>query len=749
MRSLRLERQRQHLATLDRHFANLRIEAPSAGSFEGWFLGPKAENEELLTQLILEAIWKHCEHRRAYRPADPTYITAETKDSPEYHAAVDRLRAAADELLSQLQLSAPLASMRSQGHMLWDQVLPATVGYFGAMLYNQNNVAAEASPLTTELEIRVGNDLCRMLGFRVPRHPPPDGTIVPWGHITCDGTVANIEGLWAARNLKFYPLSLREALRRKTELARARALDVALGDGRTVRLIEQDAWTLLNLPVDETLALPRRVRALIGEPPEDPDAVVDGAVREFTVQHRGLLDFYRTFIPDAPPPLTFAPATAHYSWPKAATLLGLGASDAGLQLVDVGVEARMNPDDLEHRLKTCLDTHTPVIAVVAVVGSTEENAIDPLRRILQIRDRFRREGLAFAIHVDAAWGGYFASLLRTDAEMAGESKEPAGIDAAALAPIPTVDLSPYAREQIQALPEADAITVDPHKSGYVPYPAGGLCYRNAAMRDLVSLKSPVVFHGQAEPTVGVYGIEGSKPGAAASAVYLAHKVIRPTRGGYGKILRQSMWTSRRMYCRLATMRDERFTVACLQQLPAEREGRPGDDIEAQRTFIRENFVHRSNVELQDFLDDDPEAGALFAQLGSDGVILTFSFNLVDDTGSVNRDLDRANALNQKIFEKCSLVEPPSSLDELSRLPLILTASSFSVESYGMPFVEHFCRRLGVTPRGDTDVSFLISTTMNPWTTDASDGDFLRVIEDTLRDIVRASIDELTREPHAA
>ena len=47
--------------------------------------------------------------------------------------------------------------MRSQGHMLWDQALPAVVGYFAAMLYNQNNVAAEASPVTTRLEIEVGS----------------------------------------------------------------------------------------------------------------------------------------------------------------------------------------------------------------------------------------------------------------------------------------------------------------------------------------------------------------------------------------------------------------------------------------------------------------------------------------------------------------------------------------------------------------------------------------------------------------
>lgn len=47
-----------------------------------------------------------------------------------------------------------------------------------AMMYNPNNVATEASPLTTELERQVGMDLAHMLGYR-----GQDPT--PWGHITC------------------------------------------------------------------------------------------------------------------------------------------------------------------------------------------------------------------------------------------------------------------------------------------------------------------------------------------------------------------------------------------------------------------------------------------------------------------------------------------------------------------------------------------------------------------------------------
>ena len=34
-----------------------------------------------------------------------------------------------------------------------------------------------------------------------------------------------------------------------------------------------------------------------------------------------------------------------------------------------------------------------------------------------------------------------------------------------------------------ALANSDSITVDPHKSGYIPYPAGALCYRNGQLEE--------------------------------------------------------------------------------------------------------------------------------------------------------------------------------------------------------------------------------------------------------------------------
>ena len=84
-----------------------------------------------------------------------------------------------------------------------DQNLPAILGYLSTMFYNPNNVAFEASPFTTLLELKVGDQLCEMLGYRTSDEEDQEDTRpVGWGHITCDGTVANLESIWYA--LRFW-----------------------------------------------------------------------------------------------------------------------------------------------------------------------------------------------------------------------------------------------------------------------------------------------------------------------------------------------------------------------------------------------------------------------------------------------------------------------------------------------------------------------------------------------------------------
>ena len=130
------------------------------------------------------------------------------------------------------------------------------------------------------------------------------------------------------------------------------------------------------------------------------------------------------------------------------------------------------------------------------------------------------QGLDFSIHADGAWGGYFCSMLReqptTHYLRAPNDSEGSGF-------VPQMCLSSYVHDQLSALDQCDTITVDPHKSGFCPYPAGALCYKDKQMNTFLQITTSVVYyHG--DMTLGDIGIEGSKPGASAASVMLANRV---------------------------------------------------------------------------------------------------------------------------------------------------------------------------------------------------------------------------------
>ena len=687
-------------------------------ALEAWFVGPKAENAEELERLIVEAIRDQAFWRRNYHPGDPTHITETIKRSRTYVEAMGTLRDKHRELMAFLKKSVPFFSMRYQGHMNWDLTIPAILGYFTAMLYNPNNVAFEGSTATTILEILVGDDLCRMLGYEIPDTAALEaGAIRPWGHITCDGTVANIEAIWAARNLKFFPLSLRAALLREPALAKARTIEVTLPQGGRARLASLDTWQALNLTGDEVLALPERLAEEYGIQRE----TLTGAMAKYSLQNLGMADASRSLLgPRAKAPVFFVPGSKHYSFPKAAALLGIGA--ANMVDISVDLDARLDLEKLRARLDECLRLRRPILSVVAVLGSTEESAVDPLKGILALRQEYRAKGLDFHIHADAAWGGYHASCLREDFDLPLPGVTP-----------PQIPLSQYVTEQFLALGGADSITVDPHKSGYVPYPAGALCYRNSAMRDLVTFSAPVVFHGDAEPTVGIYGVEGSKPGAAAAAVYLSHRTIRPTKSGYGRIIGQALFSCKKLYARLLSMdgSQDRYVAIPVPRLPAEASG---GDVAAQLRFIRERIDRRDLAALR----ADSVAMDLLRELGPDQNILAYAFNFKFPSGELNRDLKLLNQLNRGIYQRLS-IRPG---DDIYGYDLIVSTTDLLAESYGDEFIEHLKGRLGVAGSEGDSITVLRSVVMNPWLTETDKGSFIDVIEQELRKAVEGAIEEI-------
>jgi glutamate/tyrosine decarboxylase-like PLP-dependent enzyme len=691
----------------------LDLEGPGTESLAAWFLGPKAENQNLFSELIMQAVKANCNDRKEYFIKDPKYVTEDLKRSEEYINCVEYMKSEYNELLNSLKKSVPFFSYRYQAHMNWDLTIPGMLGYFSAMLYNQNNVAAEASPVTSHLEALVGDDLCKMLGF-VVTDSNDENVILPWGHITCDGSVANLEAMWAARNLKYYPISVAFALRNESALEAANGMLVPLPDGRCRQLIELDTWTLLNLGIDDVLALTQRMQLEYGISAE----AITEALDPYTIQSLGFDEFNRRYIKDTPPSVLMGPATKHYSWPKNAAVLGIGKNN--FLNINVDMDARMDIKHLRTQLDKCLAARQPVIMVVVVLGSTEESAVDPLARVIALRDEYRKSGLEFAIHVDAAWGGYFASLLRKP----HKSTSDVTIDSST----PDLMLSDYVMEQYNAISLAESVTIDPHKAGYIPYPAGGLCYRNKSMRNLVAFLAPEVYHGEkVDASMGVFGIEGSKPGASAAGVYLSHRIIRPDQSGYGKILGKALFNSKRFYSGIITLAEPKdpFIVVPVQQIPAEREGKSQKEIDKQLEEIKKNIVEKENEDIK------PKDMRLLKKLGSDQIIITYAFNFKDKNGSLNTDPKKANDFNHKIFEALSL-----SPDKPDHKPsLIITTSQFEPEIYGKEFVRTFMKRLGVDDANLITMNFLSSTTMCPWLTDTEKGNFIPELTKALREAV--------------
>lgn len=123
------------------------------------------------------------------------FITDTTQKSKAFQMKTKMVETAVRKTAALLGAhSVPFWYPRYQAHMCADMSMPALLGYFMTMLYNPNNVSIEASPITTVAELEVGDQLSEMFGYNIDdsnKEAPRS-----WGHIACDGTVANLESIW-------------------------------------------------------------------------------------------------------------------------------------------------------------------------------------------------------------------------------------------------------------------------------------------------------------------------------------------------------------------------------------------------------------------------------------------------------------------------------------------------------------------------------------------------------------------------
>ncbi len=515
-------------------------------ALRGWFLGPRAENADLLERLVTEALRDHIFWRRNYHPEDGFTIRELDKRTAGYEDAVATLTQELLGLLAELKRGVPFFTGRYKGHMSYEQTIASQIGYFAAMLYNPNNVSIEASPVTTRLELQVADQLATMIGYDPARS---------WGHLTSGGTIANFEALWVARNIIYLPIAAAGAA---DELGVD--LPLRLPNGESTTLSAATLWQLVNIRNEDALELYHQLWQAA------PSKDVQRAFHAHSLQTLGYQDYHKRLAARYGDPLAAAvvivPATAHYSWEKIARALGIGSN----QVVYVRVDNRfrMDPDWLWQKIQKLSARKAPILACISVCGTTEESAVDRLDQILEVRARAEQElGVTFHIHSDACYGGYAASLL-TGAD--GNRRDGKRIRKDIDADFPSDEWV----ASMEALAHADSVTIDPHKMGYTPYPAGAILYRDRRARELVATDPPYLLPTQGMASaedlfLGRFILEGSKPGAAAAAVWLSHKVLPLDERGYGYLISRTMLGARKLHRTLKEADFSPFRVIVLPE----------------------------------------------------------------------------------------------------------------------------------------------------------------------------------------
>ncbi|WP_088312666.1 aminotransferase class V-fold PLP-dependent enzyme [Kineosporia sp. R_H_3] len=181
----------------------------------------------------------------------------------------------------------------------------------------------------------------------------------------------------------------------------------------------------------------------------------------------------------------------HHSVDRALRFAGLG-----------GCPVRVVPSDGNHRMDSvALRRLLSVDAtsglrpwlVVATAGTTGSGSIDPLDDVVSAA----RDAGAW-VHVDAAYGGLFA-------------------------------LAPEARPRLRGLGDADSVTVDPHKTLFLPYGTGAILVRDPQV--LTSTFSHDASYLPARPPLshGCGADAQDGPGAVPSPADLGMELTRPFR----------------------------------------------------------------------------------------------------------------------------------------------------------------------------------------------------------------------------
>ncbi|ACV49100.1 MULTISPECIES: tyrosine decarboxylase MfnA [Halomicrobium] len=186
---------------------------------------------------------------------------------------------------------------------------------------------------------------------------------------------------------------------------------------------------------------------------------------------------------DTDDPNVVAPEHAHFSFTKAAELLGVELRTAP------ATDYRADMDAMTH----LADDDT--VAVVGVAGTTEYGYVDPIPAVADLAD-----AVGALCHVDAAWGGFYLPFTDHDWHF-GHA-------------------------------DVDTLTIDPHKVGQAAVPAGGLLARSPDLLDELAIDTPYL-ESRSQVT-----LTGTRSGAGVASAVAAMDAL--WRDGYRETYERAM-----------------------------------------------------------------------------------------------------------------------------------------------------------------------------------------------------------------
>ena len=711
-------------------------------NISNFFLGPRAENGKYLANYIKTILNDYIYWRRNYCPSDKY----ENQKEKEWY---EKLSFELQNVLSLLKANYPFYSPRYMAHMLSETIMPGIIGYFAGMLYNPNNVTEEAAPVTVNLELEFGKKICQMLGFKSKDNNPTG-----FAHICSGGSIANLESLWFARELQFIPLIIKEFCQQNNIDDFNIKTPNMVGQNLAENIFKVSDRILLSLKPNEKIYLPTKLlQHLIEVKKYKKDDAIDklnAHIRKskYSVRWAG---FFNVMMNIKLKPVIFIPESAHYSWDKTISILGYGNSS--IRRIPITSKFRINVKKLKEMLYEIKDDEF-VIAVITVAGTTEEGAVDPVNKVQALREEFEKnKNMSFWLHVDSAWGGFIRSLFnvgdykdllnekfscesvekeflenRKQMEEKYKSKNKifTQLDEDSLKAKFLMNLKETYNDTCSFFPkyeitkkvvnlswddlnvikaylsfkEADSITIDPHKLGYIQYPSGVIAFKNANIVQFIAQKASYIskvkngvekIFMDEVTAIGPYIIEGSKPGASAVACWLSEKTIPFNLKNHGEILKATLLNSKRFLYFINKLNKENIGFA----------------------FRIENRITRKPykiIPVYDNIDTNLVCFFVLPMIWSDEK----SNNLIEK--DKNLDLKKLNDFNEEIYKKFNIINEDKNYIFPHSIKFFLSRTRFTAEQYSYNSISKiFEDNLIKKEQYEKEGLFILrATLMNPW-----------------------------------